>query len=257
MNTRRRTNRSAARPPSSNKPAKVERVGAHHPLQPLRRESEFVLDRGQRAGDDRGVENDHEERAPQRSARAHQRRGSGPVRARFGSCRLLKAHPVDEGSGAPWPAQSIRRGAKRIRAAASVLQASGFRTDVTVFRLNAASTRKIPAWNLHLGGIRRNGCTWSRRLITRRSQVQILPPLLERPRKRGLPLSSSGASNDRGARGGLATGLSCRTMQEWRWMAGTSSAVSRSRAGDVRTRERRHRPERKLRTPLRSTGVSA
>ena len=35
-----------------------------------------------------------------------------------------------------------------------------------------------PARNLLLGGIRRNACTEPRRLITRRSQVQILPPLL-------------------------------------------------------------------------------
>jgi hypothetical protein len=39
--------------------------------------------------------------------------------------------------------------------------------------------RKL-ARSLHFGGIRRNTCTQSRRLITRRSQVQILPPL---PRK--------------------------------------------------------------------------
>jgi hypothetical protein len=36
------------------------------------------------------------------------------------------------------------------------------------------------------GGTRRHACTQSRRLITRRSQVQILPRYLERPRKRGL-----------------------------------------------------------------------
>src|SRR5436190_19366642 len=35
------------------------------------------------------------------------------------------------------------------------------------------------ALSLHFGGIRRNACTYSRRLITRKSQVQILPPLLE------------------------------------------------------------------------------
>src|SRR6266496_671660 len=35
------------------------------------------------------------------------------------------------------------------------------------------------ARNLHLGGIRRNACTQSRRLITRRSQVQILPRYCE------------------------------------------------------------------------------
>src|ERR671912_1481135 len=34
------------------------------------------------------------------------------------------------------------------------------------------------ARSVHFGGIRRNACTYSRRLITRRSQVQILPPLL-------------------------------------------------------------------------------
>jgi len=50
---------------------------------------------------------------------------------------------------------------------------------------------------LHLGGIPRNACTESRRLITRRSQVQILPPLLERPRKRGLFYPSGKASSRR------------------------------------------------------------
>src|SRR5262249_22103135 len=46
--------------------------------------------------------------------------------------------------------------------------------------------RTILARSLHFGGTRRNACTQSRRLITRRSQVQILPPLLERPWKQGL-----------------------------------------------------------------------
>ena len=77
-------------------------------------------------------------------------------------------------------ARGQRTGADAPRArsgsAASVVQASGFRTDVTVFRLNAASRPNL-AWNLHLGGIRRNAYTHARRLITRRSQVQILPPL--------------------------------------------------------------------------------
>src|SRR5512133_3457464 len=36
------------------------------------------------------------------------------------------------------------------------------------------------ARSLRFGGIRRNACTESRRLITRRSQVQILPPLLQK-----------------------------------------------------------------------------
>jgi hypothetical protein len=62
--------------------------------------------------------------------------------------------------------------------AASVLQASAFLSDVTVFRPMQRPWANL-ARNLHLGGIRRNACTESRRLITRRSQVQILPPLLE------------------------------------------------------------------------------
>src|SRR2546429_4883626 len=37
-----------------------------------------------------------------------------------------------------------------------------------------------PVRSRHLGGIRRNAGTQSRRLITRRSQVQILPPLLRK-----------------------------------------------------------------------------
>src|SRR5437773_395094 len=63
--------------------------------------------------------------------------------------------------------------------AASVLQASGFRFDVTVFR-SVQRPRANVAGNLRLGGIRRNACTESRRLITRSSQVQIPPPLLTR-----------------------------------------------------------------------------
>jgi hypothetical protein len=47
------------------------------------------------------------------------------------------------------------------------------------------------ARNVRLGGIRRNACTRSRRLITRRSQVQILPPLLKRSAERG-PLRCQG-----------------------------------------------------------------
>src|ERR671937_2890428 len=61
---------------------------------------------------------------------------------------------------------------------ASLLQASGFRGDVTVFRLNAR-----PPKTGSNSAFRRNEaerCTESRRLITLRSQVQILPPL---PRK--------------------------------------------------------------------------
>src|SRR6266566_2523758 len=46
--------------------------------------------------------------------------------------------------------------------------------------------RRKLARNLHFGGIRRNPYTRWRWLITRRSQVQILPPLLERPWKQGL-----------------------------------------------------------------------
>src|SRR2546421_6456114 len=36
------------------------------------------------------------------------------------------------------------------------------------------------ALSVHFGGIRRNPCTQSKRLITRRSQVQFLPPLLRK-----------------------------------------------------------------------------
>jgi hypothetical protein len=61
--------------------------------------------------------------------------------------------------------------------AASVLQASGVRGDATVFRLTA-SVAGYSARSLHLGGIRQNASTQPRRLITRRSQVQILPPQL-------------------------------------------------------------------------------
>src|SRR5438094_8711490 len=68
-----------------------------------------------------------------------------------------------------------------------LLQASGFRGDVTLFRVSAAAVGESglePAF----GGIRRNAYTYSRRLITRRSQVQILPPLLKRPWKQSLLL---------------------------------------------------------------------
>jgi hypothetical protein len=71
---------------------------------------------------------------------------------------------------------------------ASALQASSFRSDVTVFRLNARPRPKTgsdPASDPAFRRTRRNAYTQSRRLITRGSQVQILPPLLRRPRKAG------------------------------------------------------------------------
>jgi hypothetical protein len=72
------------------------------------------------------------------------------------------------------------------RPAASVLQASGFLGDATVFRPNAAAAAETRC-SAHFDGIRRNACTRSRRLITRRSQVQNLPPLYtKRPAAAGL-----------------------------------------------------------------------
>src|ERR1043166_8327324 len=77
--------------------------------------------------------------------------------------------------------------------AASVLQASAFLSDVTVFRPNARPWANL-ARSLRFGGIWRNACTESRRLITRRSQVQILPPLLRRALERA-PFASGPASD--------------------------------------------------------------
>ena len=48
-----------------------------------------------------------------------------------------------------------------------------------------------PARSLHLSGPQRHALTDSRWLITRRSQVQILPPLLKGPGKRGLSLKTA------------------------------------------------------------------
>jgi hypothetical protein len=67
---------------------------------------------------------------------------------------------------------------------ASVLQVLGFRGDVIVFRLNAASEARSGSEST----FRRNtadAVAHSGRLITRRSQVQILPPLLERALETG------------------------------------------------------------------------
>jgi hypothetical protein len=50
-----------------------------------------------------------------------------------------------------------------------------FPLDVTVFHRNARPRLQL-APSLHLSGKRRNTYTGSKRLITRRSQVQILPP---------------------------------------------------------------------------------
>jgi hypothetical protein len=80
----------------------------------------------------------------------------------------------------PSPQPRCRRSAlARIggRRAASVVQASRFAA------MSPCSAERQPrranlAWSLHFGGIQRNACTYSRRLITRRSQVQILPSLL-------------------------------------------------------------------------------
>jgi hypothetical protein len=61
-----------------------EGVGAHHPLQPLRRESELVLDRGERDGDDRRIEDDHEEGAAEERERPPTARiGNGSSRGRL------------------------------------------------------------------------------------------------------------------------------------------------------------------------------
>ena len=79
--------------------------------------------------------------------------------------------------------------------AASVLQAPCFRSDVIVFRLNARPRPKSSS-EPALGGIRRNACTESRRLITRRSQVQILPPLLRKALETA-PFASSRQSGGR------------------------------------------------------------
>ena len=63
-----------------------EGIGAHHPLQPLRREGEILLDRGESDGHDRGVENDHEEGAAEEGERPpaagieERARGARPAR---------------------------------------------------------------------------------------------------------------------------------------------------------------------------------
>src|SRR5207249_988088 len=68
--------------------------------------------------------------------------------------------------------------------------ASAFRSDVTVFRLKARSRPKTGSESAFM---RRNACTQSRRLIARRSQVQILPRLLhKRPALRGSSVSGRG-----------------------------------------------------------------
>ena len=77
--------------------------------------------------------------------------------------------------------------------AASVLQAPGFRSDVTLFRLNATAVANL-ACSVRFCGIRRHELAHSRRLITRRSQVQILPPLLtEGPGNRAFSLRAQDA----------------------------------------------------------------
>ena len=64
-------------PPSEQEQAgEREGVGAHHPLQPLRREAEILLDRG-RATVTIAASRMTMKKAPQSKASAHQRRGSG------------------------------------------------------------------------------------------------------------------------------------------------------------------------------------
>ena len=60
VNTRRRPNRSADRPPSSKKPGEGECVGGDDPLQIRGREAQVPRDRGQRDICDGGVQNHHE-----------------------------------------------------------------------------------------------------------------------------------------------------------------------------------------------------
>ena len=56
-------------PSEQEQPGEGEGIGAHYPLQPLRREGEILLDRGESDGHDRGVENDHEEGAAEEGER--------------------------------------------------------------------------------------------------------------------------------------------------------------------------------------------
>jgi hypothetical protein len=64
-----------------------ERVGADHPLQPLRREVELFLDRGKRDGHDRGVQDHHEK------GTAEERERPPAARVRIGSrCGDVSAH---------------------------------------------------------------------------------------------------------------------------------------------------------------------
>jgi hypothetical protein len=68
------------------------------------------------------------------------------------------------------------------------LQAFCKQRPSAVMQLGSASMQwSVPemAWNPRFGGTLRHACTESGRLITRRSQVQILPPLLEKALETG------------------------------------------------------------------------
>jgi hypothetical protein len=70
------------RPPAEQQQAgEGQGVGTNHPLQPLRREAELLLDRGDRNGHDRRIQDDHEERTTKQRQRPPAAGvGCGPVR---------------------------------------------------------------------------------------------------------------------------------------------------------------------------------
>ena len=92
-NSRRRPNRSPARPPSSRKPPNDERVAVDHPLQVRGAEAEVGLDRRQRDVHDGRVEHDHE----LREAHDHEHE---PAVALAGRGQLGDSHaPTSWGAG--------------------------------------------------------------------------------------------------------------------------------------------------------------
>jgi hypothetical protein len=126
--------------------------------------------------------------------------------------------------------------------AACVLQASAFLSDVTVFRPNCKPWANLVR-SLRFGGTRRNACTELRRLITRRSQVQILPPLLQEAPERA-PIASAGGN------------IPATCHRSGAWQRRLRDPVS---FGGLRVRRARHFADRGDRRPSRGlpTGAQA
>ena len=96
-------------PAQQEQTAEAEQVGAQHPLQIPGRERQVRVDRGQRDDDDRGIEDDHEERRAQQRKRLP----AAGVQLCRGVCVLWVGHDFLLSMSPPESAASTRRRSRK------------------------------------------------------------------------------------------------------------------------------------------------